>query len=115
MSHITLKSITKRFGAITTLNNVSFEVKNAEFFVLLGPTGAGKTTTCRVIAGLTIPEAGSVAFDDQPIDLLPPADRDVAFVFQQYSLYPTMTVYDNLAFPLPRRCAKQMRPISKGW
>jgi multiple sugar transport system ATP-binding protein len=68
--------------------------------VLLGPTGAGKTTTLRVIAGLTKPEAGSVAFDDQPIDLLPPADRDVAFVFQQYSLYPTMTVYDNLAFPL---------------
>ena len=100
MSHITLKSITKRFGAITALNDVSFEVKDAEFFVLLGPTGAGKTTTLRVIAGLTKPEAGSVAFDDQPIDLLPPADRDVAFVFQQYSLYPTMTVYDNLAFPL---------------
>ena len=100
MSHITLKRITKRFGAITALNDVSFEVKDAEFFVLLGPTGAGKTTTLRVIAGLTKPEAGSVAFDDQPIDLLPPADRDVAFVFQQYSLYPTMTVYDNLAFPL---------------
>jgi multiple sugar transport system ATP-binding protein len=100
MSHITLKSITKRFGAITALNDVSFEVKDAEFFVLLGPTGAGKTTTLRVIAGLTKPEAGTVEFDDQPIDLLPPADRDVAFVFQQYSLYPTMTVYDNLAFPL---------------
>jgi len=100
MSHITLKSITKRFGANTALNNVSFEVNDAEFFVLLGPTGAGKTTTLRVIAGLTKPDAGSVAFDDQPIDLLPPADRDVAFVFQQYSLYPTMTVYDNLAFPL---------------
>jgi multiple sugar transport system ATP-binding protein len=100
MSHITLKSITKRFGAVTALNDVSFEVKDAEFFVLLGPTGAGKTTTLRVIAGLTKPEAGSVVFDDQPIDLLPPADRDVAFVFQQYSLYPTMTVYDNLAFPL---------------
>ena len=68
MSHITLKSITKRFGAITALNDVSFEVKDAEFFVLLGPTGAGKTTTLRVIAGLTKPEAGSVAFDDQPID-----------------------------------------------
>jgi multiple sugar transport system ATP-binding protein len=100
MSHITLKNITKRFGAITALNDVSFEVKDAEFFVLLGPTGAGKTTTLRVIAGLTKPEAGSVAFDDQSVDALPPADRDVAFVFQQYSLYPTMTVYDNLAFPL---------------
>ena len=64
MSHITLKNITKRFGAITALNDVSFEVKDAEFFVLLGPTGAGKTTTLRVIAGLTKPEAGSVDFDD---------------------------------------------------
>ena len=107
MSHITLKSITKRFGAITALNDVSFEVKDAEFFVLLGPTGAGKTTTLRVIAGLTKPEAGSVTFDDQPVDLLPPADRDVAFVFQQYSLYPTMTVYDNLAFPLRSPARRQ--------
>jgi multiple sugar transport system ATP-binding protein len=100
MSHITLKSITKRFGANTALNDVSFEVHDAEFFVLLGPTGAGKTTTLRVIAGLTKPDTGSVSFDEQSVDALPPADRDVAFVFQQYSLYPTMTVYDNLAFPL---------------
>jgi multiple sugar transport system ATP-binding protein len=68
--------------------------------VLLGPTGAGKTTTLRVIAGLEKQDAGSVIFDDEPIDNLPPAERDIAFVFQQYSLYPTMTVYDNLAFPL---------------
>jgi multiple sugar transport system ATP-binding protein len=107
MSHITLKNITRRFGAITALNDVSFDVKDAEFFVLLGPTGAGKTTTLRVIAGLTKPDAGSVTFDDQPIDALPPADRDVAFVFQQYSLYPTMTVYDNLAFPLRAPLRKQ--------
>ncbi len=100
MSQITLQNITKRFGTVTALNNVSFEVKHAEFFVLLGPTGAGKTTTLRIIAGLTKQDAGSVAFDGQPVDTLPPADRDVAFVFQQYSLYPTMTVYENLAFPL---------------
>ena len=100
MSQITLNDITKRFGAVTALNHVSFEVHDAEFFVLLGPTGAGKTTTLRVIAGLTKSDIGSVAFDGEPVDLLPPADRDVAFVFQQYSLYPTMTVYDNLAFPL---------------
>jgi multiple sugar transport system ATP-binding protein len=68
--------------------------------VLLGPTGAGKTTTLRVIAGLERQEEGSVLFDDEPVDALTPADRDVAFVFQQYSLYPTMSVYDNLAFPL---------------
>lgn len=113
MSHITLKNITRRFGAITALNDVSFEVKDAEFFVLLGPTGAGKTTTLRVIAGLTKPEAGSVIFDEQPIDALPPADRDVAFVFQQYSLYPTMTVYDNLAFPLRSPIRKMPAPEIK--
>ena len=113
MSHITLKSITKRFGAITALNDVSFEVKDAEFFVLLGPTGAGKTTTLRVIAGLTKPDAGSVVFDEQPVDALPPADRDIAFVFQQYSLYPTMTVYDNLAFPLRSPMRKLPEPEIK--
>jgi multiple sugar transport system ATP-binding protein len=107
MSQILLSTITKRFGAVTALNDVSFEVQNAEFFVLLGPTGAGKTTTLRVIAGLTKPDAGSVTFDGQPVDVLPPADRDVAFVFQQYSLYPTMTVYDNLAFPLRSPMRKQ--------
>jgi multiple sugar transport system ATP-binding protein len=65
-----------------------------------GPTGAGKTTTLRIISGLTKQDAGSVLFDSEAMDALPPADRDVAYVFQQYSLYPTMTVYDNLAFPL---------------
>jgi len=100
MSHITLQSITKRFGAVTALNGVSFDVQDAELFVLLGPTGAGKTTTLRAIAGLTKPDAGSVLFDDESVDAFSPADRDVAFVFQQYSLYPTMSVYDNLAFPL---------------
>lgn len=100
MSQITLKNITKRFGAVTALNDVSFEIRDAELFVLLGPTGAGKTTTLRIIAGLTKQDAGSVCFDGQPVDALPPADRDVAFVFQQYSLYPNMTVYENLAFPL---------------
>lgn len=100
MSTVTLTNITKNFRSVTALDDVSFQVNDGEFFVLLGPTGAGKTTTLRVIAGLEKQDAGSVAFDDAPIDALTPADRDVAFVFQQYSLYPTMSVYDNLAFPL---------------
>lgn len=100
MSNVTLKNITKKFRSVTALDDVSFQVNDGEFFVLLGPTGAGKTTTLRVIAGLEKPEAGSVEFDDQAVDAVTPADRDVAFVFQQYSLYPTMSVYDNLAFPL---------------
>ncbi len=100
MSNVSLKNITKHFRSVTALDDVSFQVNDGEFFVLLGPTGAGKTTTLRVIAGLEKQDAGSVAFDGNAIDMLTPADRDVAFVFQQYSLYPTMSVYDNLAFPL---------------
>ena len=100
MSNIQLNNITKRFPGVTALKDVSFEIQDGEFFVLLGPTGAGKTTTLRVIAGLEKHNEGSLSFDGESADNLPPAERDVAYVFQQYSLYPTMTVYDNLAFPL---------------
>ena len=100
MADVELQQVTKRFGRVTALNEVSFAVRDGEFFVLLGPTGAGKTTTLRVIAGLERAEAGSVRFNGEPANEVLPADRDVAFVFQQYSLYPTMSVYDNLAFPL---------------
>jgi multiple sugar transport system ATP-binding protein len=100
MSDVTLQGITKRFKTVTALQDVCFDIKDGEFFVLLGPTGAGKTTTLRVIAGLERQDAGSVLFDGEPVGHLTPAERDVAFVFEQYSLYPTMTVYDNMAFPL---------------
>ncbi len=100
MSEIRLDGIVKRFGETVALNDVSFEIHDQEFFVLLGPTGAGKTTTLRVVAGLEKQNSGSVAFDGESVDGYQPADRDVAFVFQQYSLYPNMSVYDNLAFPL---------------
>jgi len=100
MSNVELQHITKRFPGVTALKDVSFDVRDGEFFVLLGPTGAGKTTTLRVIAGLEKQDEGKVLFDGELVDDLVPADRDVAFVFQQYSLYPTMSVYDNLAFPL---------------
>lgn len=100
MTNVTLQNVTKRFGGVTALKNVSFPIKDGEFFVLLGPTGAGKTTTLRVVAGLEKQDEGHVLFDDDIIDAFSPADRDIAFVFQQYSLYPTMSVFDNLAFPL---------------
>ena len=100
MSRVELANVTKRFPTVTALKSVSFSFEHGEFFVLLGPTGAGKTTTLRIVAGLEKQDSGTISMDGQNIDQRTPAERDVAFVFQQYSLYPTMTVYDNLAFPL---------------
>lgn len=100
MANVELWGVIKRFRGVTALRDVSFTVADGEFFVLLGPTGAGKTTTLRVIAGLEKQDDGSIFFDGEAVDSRSPAERDVAFVFQQYSLYPTMTVFDNLAFPL---------------
>src|SRR5215211_1941398 len=100
MAEVTLQNITKKFKQITALSDVSFSIHDGEFFVLLGPSGAGKTTTLRVIAGLERQDSGDVLINSELVNDATPPDRDVAFVFQQYSLYPTMSVYDNLAFPL---------------
>jgi multiple sugar transport system ATP-binding protein len=100
MSEIRLEHITKQFDDFTALHDVSMNIKDGEFFVLLGPTGAGKTTTLRIIAGLEKQQQGNVYFGSELMNSVPPADRDTAFVFQQYSLYPNMTVYENMAFPL---------------
>jgi multiple sugar transport system ATP-binding protein len=100
MAEIILSGISKRFGEVEALSNVSLAVANGEFMVLLGPTGAGKTTMLRVIAGLERPEAGSVHIGGRDATRESPASRDVSFVFQRYSLYPHLTVYENLAFPL---------------
>ena len=100
MSEIRLHGVTKRFGDIVAVDDVSIDVKEGEFVVLLGPSGAGKTTTLRLIAGLERPDEGEIFIDGEAATAMHPADRDVAFIFQQYSLYPHLTVYDNLAFPL---------------
>lgn len=107
MSELILQNISKTFGTITALNDVSFTVKDNEFFVLLGPTGAGKSTTLRVICGLEKPDNGHIILDGVVCDDLTPSDRDVAIVFQQYSLYPNLTVYENMAFPLKAPSRKQ--------
>lgn len=104
MAKVKLENVTKRFGELIALDNISVDVKDEEFFVLLGQTGAGKTTTLRCIAGLDKPEEGSVYIDDICVDDKTPAERDVAFVFQSHILYPHLTVYENMAFPLhPRK------------
>jgi multiple sugar transport system ATP-binding protein len=100
VAEVALASVVKHFGDVTAVNEMSLTVADGELMVLLGPTGAGKTTTLRLVAGLEKPDAGTVRVGEHDVTLEPPAVRDVAFVFQQYSLYPHLTVYDNLAFPL---------------
>lgn len=100
MAEVALRQISKRFGEIEAVHDVSLAIADGEFVVLLGPSGAGKTTTLRLVAGLEYPDRGAIAIDGREVTREPPAARDIAFVFQQYSLYPHLTVYDNLAFPL---------------
>jgi multiple sugar transport system ATP-binding protein len=100
MAEIALRRVGKRFGEIEAVRDLTLSIANGEFVVLLGPTGAGKTTTLRLIAGLENPDQGAISIDGRDVTHDPPAARDTAFVFQQYSLYPHLTVYDNLAFPL---------------
>jgi multiple sugar transport system ATP-binding protein len=100
MADLTLAGISKSFGATAAVQNLQIEIPSGEFIVLLGPSGAGKTTTLRLVAGLETPDSGQVLIDGRDVTQLAPALRDVTFVFQQYSLYPHLSVYDNLAFPL---------------
>ena len=103
MARIRLDNITKTFGQHTAVQDLSLDVADGEFFVLLGPTGAGKTTTLRMIAGLEKPTSGAIHINDADVGEWGPAERDVALVLQQYSLYPRLTVRQNLAFPLRSR------------
>ena len=100
MAQIRLSGITKTFGAHAALDNLDMTVEDGEFYVLLGPTGAGKTTTLRLIAGLDRPDSGSIQIGNDDVRNWSAAERDIALVFQYYSLYPRYTVRQNLAFPL---------------
>lgn len=107
MAEVALVDVSKSYGSVAAVRDLSLSIAHGEFVVLLGPTGAGKTTTLRVIAGLEQPDRGHVVIQGRVVTREAPAARDVAFVFQQYSLYPHLTVYDNLAFPL-RSPARRM-------
>jgi multiple sugar transport system ATP-binding protein len=100
MAEVVLDAVSKRFGLNQAVADLSLTIGDGEFIVLLGPTGAGKTTTLRLVAGLERPDSGRVSIGGRDVTHEPPAARDVAFVFQQYSLYPHLSVFDNLAFPL---------------
>ena len=100
MADVTLRNVKKSFDTTVAVDDVNLTVNDGSFVVLLGPTGAGKTTTLRLISGLERPDSGDVLIDGRSVINEPPAQRNVSMVFQQYSLYPHMTVRQNLAFPL---------------
>jgi multiple sugar transport system ATP-binding protein len=100
MADVRLEAVCKSFGKAEAVHALSLDIGDGEFVVLLGPTGAGKTTTLRLVAGLERPDDGRISIAGRDVTRAPPAMRDVTFVFQQYSLYPHLSVFDNLAFPL---------------
>jgi len=103
MAKVVLKNITKRFGKVMVVNDVNLEIADGEFMVFVGPSGCGKTTTLRMIAGLEEITEGEVYIGDQSVNNLPPKDRNIAMVFQNYAIYPHMKVSGNLAFGLKMR------------
>lgn len=107
MSKLQIKNISKSYGNICILNNINLQVEEGEFIVLVGPSGSGKSTILRIIAGLEQPSNGEVIINDRVVNNLPPKDRNISMVFQNYALYPHMNVYDNLAFPLKMQHVKK--------
>lgn len=100
MAKVILDNVTKEFEGVTAVDRASLEVMDGEFFTLLGPSGCGKTTTLRLVAGLEYPDSGKVVIGDREVTRVPPARRRIAMVFQNYALYPHMTVRQNIAYPL---------------
>ncbi len=97
---ITVQDLTKRFGPLEVVSRVSFSIEEGELFTLLGPSGCGKTTLLRLIAGFYAPDGGEIRFDDRRVNEVPPHERGIGMVFQNYALWPHMTVFDNVAYGL---------------
>src|SRR3954451_9941716 len=103
MARISLRNVEKRYDDVVALSECNLEIRDHEFMVLVGPSGSGKTTLLRIIAGLEHLSAGQLYFDDVCVNEIDVGERDIAMVFQNYGLYPHMSVYDNMAFGLRRR------------
>ena len=97
---VKLVNLTKHWGKVVGADSISLEIGDGEFVAFLGPSGCGKTTTLLMVAGIYKPTAGTIHFDDQVVNLLPPKDRNIGMVFQSYALYPHMSVYQNISYPL---------------
>ena len=100
MAQIVIKNMRKEFGAFTAVQSSSFTIEDGEFFMLLGPSGCGKTTTLRMIAGLELPTSGEIYINGEEVSQKPASQRDIAFVFQMFALYPHMNVRKNISYPL---------------
>src|SRR5438093_2754323 len=103
MAGVTLRNLTKMFKTVMAVNNVNLEIRDKEFLVLVGPSGCGKTTALRMVAGLEEATSGEIFIGERLVNDVSPKDRDIAMVFQNYALYPHMTVYKNMAFALELR------------
>ncbi|RPJ02689.1 MAG: ABC transporter ATP-binding protein, partial [Chloroflexi bacterium] len=105
MATVELRNLSKHFRNVVAVRDVSLVIQDKEFVSLLGPSGCGKTTTLNMIAGLEKPTSGQILIDGRPVTHVPAAKRNIAMVFQNYALYPHMTVYNNMAFALKIRKA----------
>jgi multiple sugar transport system ATP-binding protein len=103
MARVAMRSLNKKYDEVHAVKNVNLDIRDKEFVVLVGPSGCGKTTTLRMVAGLESITSGQITIDETVVNELPPMDRDIAMVFQNYALYPHMSVYDNMAFGLKMR------------
>jgi ABC-type sugar transport system ATPase subunit len=113
MASLSLEGIEKYFGAVHAVDNVNLSIEDGEFVAFLGPSGCGKTTTLRMIAGLELPDGGSLRIGSQDVTNLPPRARDIAMVFQDYALYPHMTVLENVGYPLKVRGVPQSELVDR--
>ena len=100
MAQIRIQNVRKEFGAFTAVRSSTFTIEDGEFFMLLGPSGCGKTTTLRMMAGLELPTSGEIFIDGEEVGMKPASQRDIAFVFQMFALYPHMNVRKNISYPL---------------
>ena len=103
MARVAMRGLNKKYDEVHAVNDVNLDIRDQEFVVLVGPSGCGKTTTLRMVAGLESITGGQISIDEKVVNELAPMDRDIAMVFQNYALYPHMTVYDNMAFGLKMR------------
>src|ERR1700738_3400290 len=103
MADVALRSVVKRFDDVEAVRSIDLDIPNNEFVVLVGPSGCGKSTTLRMIAGLEEVTSGDILIDGELVNDLPPKDRDIAMVFQNYELYPHMTAFENMSFGLKLR------------